>query len=151
MGSPGRQRWFCFYDIYFLACTGLCSRHEYSYFWESVAKFIASFFIIQLCHHLEQDVWDVKIKTEFILVDSPYNVRRDFGRQIYKYDLSGKDNIFEIVEVCGDYLKLDDRAQMFCSAVQFLSWVKAVSASIENITFEGAEGKELECEETLFG
>lgn len=55
-----------------------------------------------------------------------------------------------MVKVCVNYLKPGDNPHMFRTVVQFSSWVKAVSTSMESITFEESEGNKLESEEVKF-
>lgn len=51
----------------------------------------------------------------------------------------------------GDFLKLDDRAQRFCSAVQFLFSVRKLSSLAESITFDDAENNDLDRNEAVSG
>lgn len=52
--------------------------------------------------------------------------------------------------MCGVLLKLHGHAKVFCSSLQFLSWVRAVSALTESVAFRDSHGNEQIREESLF-
>lgn len=56
-----------------------------------------------------------------------YDVPHELKRQKSEYDSCSKDSFAETVELCGNFLNHKGHVYMFCSAVQFLPWVKAVS------------------------
>lgn len=93
---------------------------------------------------------DVEMKIDLILIDPPYNVCQELGRWASDYDLFGKNDAGEMVDVCGDHFELGGLAHIFCSSTQLLSWAKAVSASTESATFWDSEGNEQVQNEALF-
>lgn len=104
----------------------------------------------ELPDHLEQCACDVEMKINLILTDSVYNVRQELGRLASDYDLFSEDDIVEIMNMCGDYLKLVGHAHIFCSSVQLLSWDYAVSASAETVKFLDSGGNEQVRDEASF-
>lgn len=71
------------------------------------------------------------MKIDIILTDRPNNVCRDLGREASNYDLSGKDYIAQMTDMCGEYLKICGHLHIFYSLVQLLLWIKASSALSE--------------------
>lgn len=104
----------------------------------------------ELPDHVEQESWNGVMKIDLILADPPYKVCCELGRKTSDYYSLCGNHISEIVEMCGNYLKLKGHTRMFCSAVQFSSWFKAVSVSTESVTFEDAEYNEQIRKETMF-
>lgn len=55
-------------------------------------------------------------------IDPPYNVRREARNQTFYYDSFNKDDVTEMMGMCGDYLKRRGHAHMICSVIQFSFW-----------------------------
>lgn len=88
----------------------------------------------------------MKTKVELILTDPFYNVRLEFGRQASDLDSCIENDISEMVEMCGENLKLTGNAHRFYSAVSLsscisnvfsllkISFLKTQRATSENMT-----------------
>lgn len=87
---------------------------------------------------------------DIILTDPFYNMRRELESLTSFYVLFSEEDICEIAQVCGSYLQLESYSHMFCSAVNFSSWFKTISASTDSVTIEDAESNEQEREESFF-
>lgn len=79
------------------------------------------------------------MKIDLTFTDHPYNKRRELCRQTFADHLYSEYDTAKILEMCGNYLKLECHAQIFCSATQFLSWINAVYVSEESFTFGSNE------------
>lgn len=67
-----------------------------------------------------------------------------------RYNFFSRINIAEMVEICGDFLKINNRDETGWPTVQFQSWVMALSTSTDIFLFEDTEGEELERKEAIF-
>lgn len=99
---------------------------------------------------IEQRCCDEETKIGLILTDPFYDEHREFGRQTSYYDSFSEDEIAELAEMCGFYLKLGGHAQMLFLSVQLSLWVKTVSVHTESILFGDAEGFLQEHDEAKF-
>lgn len=90
------------------------------------------------------------MKIDLVLIHPLYNVCRELRRKASNYEVFGKDDIADMLDMCGDFLKLGGHAHMFCSSTQLLSWVKAVSAAIESAKFQNSEGHKQIRDKALF-
>lgn len=75
----------------------------------------------ELPDHFKQCSCDAGMNKDLVLTDPPYNIRRELGHQASDYDLSSNDAIFEVVDMCGEYPKLDGHAHISCFLVQLSS------------------------------
>lgn len=81
----------------------------------------------------------MEMKIDFILTVLSYNVRWKLGRRTSKWESTKMDDIAEMAEMCADYVKLESKVLVLCSAVQFKTWVKGISSTPENVSIKDAE------------
>lgn len=81
----------------------------------SVAGLLPSFSVPfqRFSDHLEQGGCEVKMKIDLILTKSPYNLRSEFVHQTSGSYSFRKDEISEMVEICGDYLSSEATSTCF--------------------------------------
>lgn len=75
----------------------------------------------ELRDHFKQYSCDVEMNIDLVLTDPPYNVRRELGDRAPDYNLSSKDAIAEMVDMCGEYPKPGGQTHISCSLVQLSS------------------------------
>lgn len=73
----------------------------------------------ELPNHLEHCCFEIKMKVDFVLTFPPYYDRQEFGRQASDFDPFGEDDIAEMVNICGVYLKPHGHAPISCFPIQF--------------------------------
>lgn len=82
----------------------------------------------------EQSSHDVKIEKYHLLTVSLHDALRKPEREASDYESSIKDETAELVEMRGGYPKPEACTHMFRTAVEFLFWIRAGSASTDIIT-----------------
>lgn len=91
----------------------------------------------------------MKMKIKVILTNPSNSVRHDLGCQASYCDPFYREYIGEMMEMCGNYLKLDGHVHMFCITVQFLFWTKAIAIPTKSVTFKPANRNKQEREEVI--
>lgn len=82
------------------------------------------------------------MKIDFVLADPTYTARPEQERLAHDYGPFSKDNVAEMVDMCGDQLNFGGHAHIYCSSVQCSSLITAVLDPTAHITFQYSKGNE---------
>lgn len=81
---------------------------------------------------------DISRNVQLVLMDPPFNIRREKGRLDSAYDILDVDQMFGVVDAVDELLRPGGHVFIMCSAVQFAQWV----VCFQEKTFVAENGKE---------
>jgi len=70
---------------------------------------------------------------DLILMDPPYNVRRESSKKNASHDIFTNDDMEDVVNLAVDMLKPGGHGIIFCSHLQFHSWYNLLNAETEDV------------------